>query len=77
MDAKDVILGLVGLVCAGLGWWMKDIWEAYRQLRTELSEFKQEVPDKYVKQDAFKEDMREIKGILERIYDKLDSKADK
>lgn len=77
MNPADIILGLVSVVCTGLGWWMKDIWEAHRQLRQELSEFKEAVPQRYVAKDDFKEDMREIKETLQRIYSKLDSKADK
>lgn len=77
MTPQDIILGLVGVVSAGLGWWMKDIWEAHRQLRAELSAFKQDIPEKYVAKADFRDDMREIKDTLRAIYEKLDSKADK
>lgn len=77
MSAQDVILGLIGLVCTGLGWWMKDIWEAHKQLRAELSDFRESIPQKYIAKADFREDMREIKETLQRIYEKLDSKADR
>lgn len=75
MNTQDVILGLVGLVCGGLGWWLKDLWEAHKILRTELSKFKEEVPKEYVSKLDFKEDMREIKETLRSIYERIDTLA--
>ena len=75
MSAQDIILALVGIVCGGLGWWLRDLWAAHKILRTELSEFKEEVPKVYVSKSDFKDDMREIKETLRNIYDRIDSLA--
>jgi hypothetical protein len=35
------------------------------------------LPKEYVAKDDYREDIREIKALLERIFEKLDAKADK
>lgn len=67
MDASYVTSVLLGLVCAGLGWWLNDLWQAHKTLRQEVSEFKQSIPEKYVSKSDFKDDLDEIKQTLRDI----------
>ena len=69
MDLQTFINLMVGIVfpsVCGLVVWM-------RSISTELTTFRLEVSDKYVKHTQ----LDEIKRLLERINEKLDSKQDK
>jgi hypothetical protein len=60
-----------------LGWFARVIWDANKELRGDLSRLREEIPKEYVSKSDFKDYMREIKELLERIDNKLDRKADK
>ena len=48
-----------------------------KDLKTDLSNLRENLPKVYVARDDYKEDIRGIKAMLEKIVDKLDAKADK
>ena len=47
------------------------------ELKKDVRDVTKEVHDKYVQKDNYVRDIDEIKDMLERIFDKLDKKADK
>ena len=47
------------------------------ELKKDVRDVTKEVHDKYVQKDTYVRDIDEIKDMLERIFDKLDQKADK
>ena len=47
------------------------------ELKKDVRDLSKEVHDKYVQKDSYIRDIDEIKDMLERIFDKLDKKADK
>ena len=65
---------MINLIIAGggavVGWFLKTLWEAVRDLEKELH-------TNYVAKVDYKQDIIEIKDILKQIFDKLDKKADK
>lgn len=73
----EIVVGFLAIVCGAMGWWLRDLWDAHKALRKELSEFKETVPKEYVAKVDFKEDLREIKATLNKIFDELRDKADK
>jgi chromosome segregation ATPase len=46
---------------AALGWVLKVIWDAIRELKTDLRAIERDLPEVYVRRDDFKETMSEIK----------------
>ena len=60
-----------------LGWFGRVLWEADRELRQDLSKLREDLPKQYVAKDDYREDVREIKAMLEKIFDRLETKADK
>jgi cell fate (sporulation/competence/biofilm development) regulator YmcA (YheA/YmcA/DUF963 family) len=72
---------LFNLVLGGgftvLGWFARELWTAVKELKSDLSKLREELPKIYVTKDDFREDMREIKDMLSKIFDRLDNKADK
>lgn len=73
MEAKEVVPWALAFISAGLGWWMNDLWQAHKQLRTELAIFMVKVPETYVSKADFKEDLDEIKQTLRDIRSELRS----
>lgn len=71
MEAFQSILNfLLSIVSVLFIWILKD-------MKTDVKELAKEVHDNYVRKDSYTEDIREIKEVLTRIFDKLDKKADK
>lgn len=65
-------------VSGGLGGWMlKVIWDALRDLKNEITVLNKEMHQDFVRRDDFTEAVRRIETMCERIFDKLDGKADK
>ena len=55
------------------GWLFKVLWDAIHDLKEDVKEIERS----YVMKDDYRIDIAEIKGMLARIFDKLDLKADK
>ena len=76
MEAKDIVLTVLTLISAGFGWWMNDLWQAHKALRTDLASFMVKVPETYVSKADFKADLDEIKQTLRDIRAELRNRAD-
>ena len=66
-----------GVILAGVGWWARVIWESVQRLKDDLHEIEVDLPKSYVTKDDFNITMKHIETMVQRIYDKLDAKADK
>jgi hypothetical protein len=77
MDAQTTINLIGGAVLAVLGWVGRSIWEATQRLQVDLHELEVDLPKYYVSKDDFSNTMKHIETMFQRIYDKLDEKADK
>ena len=77
MNSQDLINLAFGAAASVLGWFARELWAAVKELKAELSKLREELPKVYVTRDDFKDDVREIKEMLTKLFDKLDHKADK
>jgi hypothetical protein len=59
------------------GWFMRELWSAVQKLKEDLSVLEKDMPLKYVQKDDYKTDINRILDTLNKIYEKLDSKADR
>ena len=73
MEAQSLIN--VAIAIAGFfgGWVLKRITDSLDRLDTDV----RRMPDKYLAKDDYRRDIDEIKTMLDKIFDKLDDKADK
>lgn len=72
----DAILQiLAALVMALGGWFMRELWGAVKELRTDLATLRADLPKDYVSKDDYRQDIGRIHELLDKIYDKLDTKA--
>jgi hypothetical protein len=66
----------VASVAAG-GWFAREMWGAVKELRRDLHEIEIDLPKSYVSKLDMDKRMDHIETMFQRIYDKLDGKADK
>ena len=77
MDTQS-IMNLVSVAAIGSGgWFAREIWGAVKELRKDLHEIEVDLPKTYVSKNDIDKRMDHIEGMFQRIYDKLDGKADK
>ena len=77
MDNQHLVNVLVGLSLAVIGWFARELWAAVKELKTDLALLRETLPRLYVSRDDYREDIKSIKDMLEKIFDKLDRKVDK
>lgn len=77
MDAQHLIDALFAICGALAGVVLKTMWATLQQLRLDMAELAKSIGRDYVRRDDYRDDISEIKGLLTRIFDKLDEKADK
>lgn len=77
MEFQDLLDGVMALVGAVLGWFVKIIWDAIKELQKDMKETNQTIHEHYVRKEDYRIDIAEIRGMFNRIMDKLDSKVDK
>ena len=77
MEMQQIIdLGL-GCAMAVIGWFAHEMWGAVKELKSDLSKLREDLPKSYVAKDDYREDIRELKEIMNKVFDRLDHKADK
>jgi hypothetical protein len=59
------------------GWFARELWAAVKDLKSDLAKLREEIPKVYVQRDDYREDMRDIKEMFNKIMDKLELKQDK
>lgn len=77
MDIQALLNTLTGIVIAALGWFGRQLWEAMDRLKSDLHQIEVDLPKNYVSKDDYNVTMKHIETMFQRIYDKLDGKADK
>jgi hypothetical protein len=77
MDSQSLINVAGGIILTGIGWWARIIWESLQKLKEDLHELEVELPKNYVNKHDLDKRMQHIEDMFQRIYDKLEGKADK
>jgi cell division protein FtsB len=77
MNSQDLINLAFGAVSSVLGWFARELWSAVKDLKSDLAKLREELPKTYVTRDDYKDDIRDIKEMLTKLFDRLDNKADK
>ena len=60
-----------------VGWFARQLWDAVQQLKQDMKDLEVDLPTHYLRRDEFESKLDKIEAMLERIFDKLDAKADK
>lgn len=77
MDWQHLINLVGGAALATIGWFARQLWDAVQNLKADMSKLELSISDNYVKKDDFKDGVRELKEMLNKIFDRLDAKQDR
>ena len=77
MDNQSILNLLFSSTGLVLGWFLRELWAAVKELKADLAKLREEIPTHYVSKDDYRQDVRELKEMLTKLFDKLDAKADK
>ena len=77
MDNQSILNLLFSSTGLILGWFLRELWAAVKELKADLAKLREELPTHYVAKDDYRQDVRELKEMLNKLFDKLDAKADK
>ena len=67
----------LSVVLTVAGWILRELWGAVKELQRDLNKLEAALPKEYVLKDDMDKRMQHIEDMFQRIYDKLDGKADK
>lgn len=67
----------IGIIIAGGGWWAKAIWDAINRLRDDMHEIEVDLPSNYIRKEDFNDAMKTLNDKLDKIWYKLEEKADR
>lgn len=68
---------LLGGTSAVMGWFLRELWSAVKELKADLAKLREELPKDYITRNDYREDIRDIKAMLQKLFEKLDEKVDK
>ena len=77
MDTQSLINLLGGASLLVAGWFLREMWDAVKELRGDLHKLKAELPKEYVLKVDLDKRMDRIEEMLNRISDQLNGKVDK
>ena len=77
MNSQDLINIAFVASASVLGWFAREMWAAVKELKADLAKLREELPRNYVVRDDYKDDIREIKEMLTKLFDRIDGKVDK
>lgn len=77
MENQQLINMFLGVGMTVVGWFARELWAAVKELKADLAKLREDLPKEYVARDDYREDIREIKAMLAKIFEKLEGKADK
>ena len=61
----------------GVGWWCREIWDSVKRLKDSLQAIEVDLAKNYATKQDINTRLDKIDQVLERIFDRLDGKADK
>jgi len=60
-----------------ISWILNAVWGAIKDLKTDMKEINKEIHEDFLRKDDYRVDIADMKQMLNRIFEKLDSKVDK
>jgi len=77
MEMQLLINIAAGAFISSFVWFGKELWAAVKMLRDDLHRIEVALPDQYVKRADLDKRLDHVEEMIQRIYDKLENKADK
>jgi hypothetical protein len=77
MDTQNLFNLVAGSAIGIGGWFARQLWDSVQVLKDDVHRIEVDMPKTYVMKEDLDKRMDHIEYMFQRIYDKLDGKADK
>jgi len=77
MDWQTLINIGAGTFLTAIGWFCREIWDSVQELKKDVKQIEIDLPSNYVKKDEIKDRFDRIEMLLDKLFEKLENKADK
>lgn len=77
MEWQTLINIGAGSILAVIGWFARELWDAVNVMKKDLHKLEVKLAKDYTTHSDMNARFDKLEGILERIFDKIDTKADK
>ena len=77
MEFQNIVDTVLLIISGSIGWFAKELWNVLKELKEDLSSLKEDLPRSYVLREDYKQDIKDLKEIMGKIFDKLDNKLDR
>jgi hypothetical protein len=77
MEYQAMFNFVAGILLVAIGWWCKEIWDSVKTLKEDIKAIEIDLPKNYVSKTDIESRFDKIDATLERLFDRLDAKADK
>ena len=77
MDSQTVINAIGGILAIVVGWLCRELWDAVQKLKGDMKDLEINLPTNYVRKDDMEARFDKLEAMLNKLFDRLDSKADK
>jgi chaperonin cofactor prefoldin len=77
MESQSLINIVIGTVLSVLGWFARQLWDAVQDLKRDVKSIEVDLPTTYVRKEDLESRLDRLEAVLNRIFEKLDHKADK
>jgi hypothetical protein len=67
----------IWVVVAAIGWFMRELWGAVKNLQKDIHDVEVMLPTQYVQKNEFNDSLKRIEDMLGKIFDRLENKMDK
>ena len=69
---KSLIEMGLWVVVATMGWFLRELWGAVKELRSDLHKLEVNLPTNYIRRDEFAEGVRQIREDLQIVFQRLE-----
>ena len=77
MEALSLFQALLAIAVSVAGWFLRSLWSNQTALEKTIMQHQMEAAEKYVRKDDYRVDLQEVKAMLDKIFNQLNSKVDK
>jgi phage shock protein A len=77
MEYQQLVNLIVGATLSVLGWFARQLWQAVQDLKSDMKAVEVALPTHYVRKEELETRLDKLENLMNRIYEKLDTKADR
>jgi len=74
MDTQSLLNLLFSSAGLILGWFLRELWTAVKELKIDLAKLREELPKEYVAKDDYRQDVKELKDMIARLFTILENR---